>query len=267
MTEQSPGSAGPALCVVVSPEMTILRGRGPLPPGPIPTGALAVAFDMGPNRPSLAVVGAQRVPALLSQPEASVRVIALMAPEVVRRLGGSFIPTPETEHAFHLPCELRGVALSIRDYTRTGQAAEIYLSAKSIALVYETWAMLDEDGLTPMALCSDLSQADCDKIVAARRLIEDRWHEKLSLNQLAAACGLNREKLTRGFREMFACSVGEALAEQRLKQASRMLLTTDLPVSSVGFENGYLNNASFTRAFGRRFGVSPSDFRARRLAA
>jgi AraC family transcriptional activator of pyochelin receptor len=41
-----------------------------------------------------------------------------------------------------------------------------------------------------------------------------------------------------------------------------MLRTTDLPVSSIGYENGYLNNASFARAFSRRFGLSPSDFRA-----
>ena len=100
-----------------------------------------------------------------------------------------------------------------------------------------------------------------------RELIDERWNEKLSLEGLAAHCGLNREKLTRGFREMFACSVSEAIAERRLSQASRMLLTTDLPVSSIGYENGYMNNASFSRAFGRRFGVSPSDFRLRQLAA
>jgi len=66
---------------------------------------------------------------------------------------------------------------------------------------------------------------------------------------------------------MFDCSVAEAIAERRLEQASHMLLTTDLPVSSIGYENGYLNNAAFTRAFGRRFGVSPTDYRACRIAA
>jgi AraC family transcriptional activator of pyochelin receptor len=98
-------------------------------------------------------------------------------------------------------------------------------------------------------------------------MIEERWHEKLTLETIARACGLNRAKLTRGFRDMFACTIAEALAEQRLRQASRMLLTTDKPVSSIGYENGYLNNASFARAFSRRFGVSPSDYRACGVAA
>ena len=98
-------------------------------------------------------------------------------------------------------------------------------------------------------------------------MIDERWSEKLTLDKIARACGLNRAKLTRGFRDMFSCSIAEAIAEQRLSQAKRMLMTTNLPISSIGYENGYLNNASFARAFGRRFGVSPSDFRACQFAA
>jgi AraC family transcriptional activator of pyochelin receptor len=46
-----------------------------------------------------------------------------------------------------------------------------------------------------------------------------------------------------------------------------MLLATDLPVSSVGYACGYLSNASFTRAFSRRYGVVPSRLRAEEMAA
>ena len=53
------------------------------------------------------------------------------------------------------------------------------------------------------------------------------------------------------------------IGKRRLEQARRALLTTDLPVGLVAYRNGYGNNAAFTRAFGRRFGQSPSDCRAR----
>lgn len=258
---------GPPHSIIVSHEMTIVRGRGALKPSAVPTQAMAVAFDMSDASPSLTVVGQAGVEALLDRTDAGRRVVLLLAPEVVDRIDGCVRPDEQTNDIYYLPCELRAIALAVRDCTRRGEAAEIYLAAKSIELIYETWEALDRGALTPMAASGDLSQADSVRIAAAQTLIEARWHEKLSLDLVAAECGLNREKLTRGFRLMFSCSVSEALAERRLTQASRMLLTTDLPVSSVGYENGYINNASFARAFGRRFGISPSDYRARHLAA
>lgn len=255
--------------VVVSHEMTLLRGRGGFTGVTAPPDAIAVIFGLGAINccSSLFVVGRNRVADLLAQDEPGVRIVLLLAPAVVPRIDGVTVPDPDVLRLFHLPAELRAIALALRDCERRGEAGEIYLAAKGIELVYETWARLDAAELTPLAVDSGLSRADSERIMRARQLIDDRASEKLTLDRIAQTCGLNREKLTRGFREMFACSVAEAIAERRLTQASRMLATTDLPVSSIGYESGYMNNASFSRAFGRRFGVSPSDYRAQQLAA
>lgn len=255
--------------VVVSHEMTILRGRGAFHQVSTPEKAMAVVFGLGSINtcPSLGVVGAGRVSEMLARDEPGPRIVLLLAPAVVPRIEGRTLPETDSHQDFHLPAELRAIVLALRDCERSGEAGEIYLAAKGIELVYETWAQLDTQSLTPLAIDSALSRADSERIVRARQLIDDRSNEKLTLEHIASVCGLNREKLTRGFRDMFACSVAEAIAERRLTQASRMLATTDLPVSSIGYESGYMNNASFSRAFGRRFGVSPSDFRARQLAA
>ena len=66
---------------------------------------------------------------------------------------------------------------------------------------------------------------------------------------------------------MFDCSIADTLAEKRLEGARAMLLSTDLPIASIGYRCGYLNNASFSRAFTRRFGTAPTQYRARKLAA
>lgn len=255
--------------IVVSHEMTILRGQGRFADVATPESAMAVVFGLGAIHtcPSLGLFGAEQVADLLDRDDPGSRIILLLAPAVVPRIAGRTMPKPGSHLTYHLPADLRAIVLALRDCDRSGEAGEIYLTAKGIELVYETWAQLDAGVLTPLAADSALSRADSERIVRARQLIDDRSKEKLTLEQIAAQCGLNREKLTRGFREMFACSVSEAIAERRLTQASRMLATTDLPVSSIGYENGYMNNASFSRAFGRRFGVSPSDFRARQLAA
>ena len=148
-----------------------------------------------------------------------------------------------------------------------GPPLETYRIGKSIELLCETMRALAADALVPVAPDSTLSLADSRRLVAARRIIDEQWAEKLTLDTLARACGMNRAKLTRGFRTLYHCTIAEAIAERRLLEASRALRTTDLPVSSIGYASGYLNNASFSRAFGRRFGVSPSEYRGCASAA
>jgi AraC family transcriptional activator of pyochelin receptor len=255
--------------VVVSPEMTLVIGRGPVDGVDYPADAVIAAFGLGSiaSPASLWLGSMDQVRNVLGEDAGATRILILISPTAVARIEGRTLPTSGERRGWHLTSDLRAIALALRDCQPTGEAGVIYRTAKAVELVFETWRALDSGALIPLAGEGGHCQADSLRLLKARGIIDEQWSEKLSLEGIARACGLNREKLTRGFRDMFACTVAEAIAERRLQQASHMLLTTDLPVSSVGYENGYLNNASFARAFGRRFGVTPSDFRARRLAA
>ncbi len=245
--------------VEVSPEMTLLLGAGPLGAAPLPPAHIAIAFDAELETPT---VSFDLNPSRASL-ERDSRLVLVVQQSAFSRIGG----IEPTSDAYHLPSVLRGIVHAIRDSALSGETLQVYRLGKSIELLCETIRLLKVNDLLPLAGESMLSLEDTRRIVAARHMIDERWNEKLTLDKIARACGLNRAKLTRGFRDMFNCTIAEAIAEQRLSQAKRMLLTTDLPVSSIGYENGYLNNASFARAFGRRFGVSPSDFRACQFAA
>jgi len=247
--------------VEVSAEMTLLLGTGPMADAPLPPDFITLAFDVDTDSPTLSFDLAATHHAL----ETDQRLLLVIQRTAFARVGG--VAPDHTEHGFHLPSVLRGIVLAIRATTLDGETRQIYRLGKSIELLCETIRVIDAGELLPVAGDSTLSFEDTRRVIAARRMIDERWGEKLTLDKIARACGLNRAKLTRGFRDMFNCSIAEAIAEQRLNQAKRMLLTTDLPVSSIGYENGYLNNASFARAFGRRFGLSPSDLRACPAAA
>lgn len=234
--------------VEVSAEMTLLLGAGALGAAPLPPSPLILAFDAESEAPTLALHGA------IEASDADLLLVVSRA--AFERIGGAL----PAHGVFHLPSALRAIVHAIQDSTLEGEALKVYRLGKSIELLCESIRLQDE--LVPHAGDGALSLEDARRVAAARRMIDERWSEKLTLDSIARACGLNRAKLTRGFRDMFSCTIAEALAERRLRQASLMLRTTDLPISSVGYENGYLNNASFARAFSRRFGVTPSDFRA-----
>ena len=174
---------------------------------------------------------------------------------------------PEDDGIWHLPSEMRTLVLALRDCPLPEPARSTLRLAKSIELLCASIACFDQDALIPADGAGDLSELDAARLAAARRLIDDRWQEKLTLDSVARACGLNRAKLTRGFRQMFGSTVADAIADKRLSGAHGLLLATDLPVSAIGYRCGYQNNASFTRAFAWRFGVPPTRLRALQAAA
>ncbi|HEY2068401.1 MAG TPA: AraC family transcriptional regulator [Rhizomicrobium sp.] len=167
---------------------------------------------------------------------------------------------------FHLPSELRAIAAKAFHYELSGAARVAYRTAKGLELLCETAQLSLRGKLIALQAGSGLSASDMQRLFSAKRTIAEQFEKKLTLDSIGRACGLNRAKLTRGFKTVFGTSIAEALSEERLLRASVLLQTTNKPVSNIGYEAGYLNNASFTRAFARRFGVCPSEYRLRQLS-
>jgi AraC family transcriptional activator of pyochelin receptor len=242
----------------VSPEMLAFIGAGPLPADASwPAGAIGFGYHFG--TASLIFLPEPDAVALA---EADIAFVVSGA-ACIRIFGG----IPSDAGCWHLPSDLRTIALAIQQTRLTGAAATTLRVAKCIELLCMTFESFGGATLIPASGAGAISAAEAQRIADARRLIDERWNEKLTLDSISRACGLNRAKLTRGFRSMFAMSVADAIADRRLGGARDMLLATDLPVSSIGYRCGYLNNASFTRAFSRRFGQAPTQFRSRQIAA
>jgi AraC family transcriptional activator of pyochelin receptor len=249
--------------IVVSPEMTALLGvwdaEAPVPPRPV-----ALIAIVSTELCSLQIDPAPRLGTMRDHVERG-HLVLLVQRDAMARLGG--VALLENQSSFHLSSELRSIARALRNPPGAPEVHSTYRLAKAIEFVCEAIRQVRSGDLAPLSGEGQLSLSDTRRVLAARDMIDARSSEKLTLDMIARSCGLNRSKLTRGFKELFDCTVAQAIAERRLDLAQRMLLTTDLPVSSIGYESGYLNNASFARAFGRRYGRSPSDFRTTGLAA
>jgi AraC family transcriptional activator of pyochelin receptor len=181
-----------------------------------------------------------------------------------RRLFGDL---PDPDARWYLPSDLRALGQSIVSPESDDAAADTLRLARSTELLCQFFAALRSGNLVAVEGQPSLTESDIARIAAARRIVDTRWQEKLTIDDIAKSCGINRDKLTRGFRELYQCSIAEALSERRLRQARQMLAASDLQVASIGYRCGYLNNASFTRAFSRRFGMAPTAMRRVGVAA
>ncbi|MDE6311123.1 MAG: substrate-binding domain-containing protein [Muribaculaceae bacterium] len=121
------------------------------------------------------------------------------------------------------------------------------------------------------------SAADPKKAVeAAGAGIEDEFYKKfleifysemassqLSVDMLASRMGLERSQFYRKIKALTNYSPVELIRHLRLKEARKMLLTSDRTVSEVGYAVGFSTPAYFTKCYHEAFGETPSDTRER----
>jgi AraC-like DNA-binding protein len=82
-----------------------------------------------------------------------------------------------------------------------------------------------------------------------------------TLDELAREAGVSRSALTERFARMLGQSPIAYLADWRLELGADALRTTSRSVLQVATEVGYESEAAFNRAFKRRFGKPPAQYR------
>jgi AraC family transcriptional regulator len=87
--------------------------------------------------------------------------------------------------------------------------------------------------------------------------------EPITLAALAAQACVSKFHFARLFRARMGQTPHSYLTNIRLETASRMLVTTNLPIANVGSACGYPVASHFSAAFAAKYGVTPSTFRAR----
>jgi len=248
----------PARSIDLSAELVVLPGPADGQESTVPPGCAAFVITL--EHPARLCVRAEFEQLAAVEPHQRGIVLAVTCFALRRLFGWS--PAGADGQSFYLNDQQAAIARSLLEERDFEAATATYRLAKSMELLCELLAALKAGLLAPLTCDALLSRHDLERVALARRMIDEHWSEKLTIDHLARCCGINRSKLTKGFRDVYRSSISEALAERRLAEAQRQLLGTDLPVGVIGYRSGYSNNASFTRAFGRRFGVSPSDYRS-----
>lgn len=92
-------------------------------------------------------------------------------------------------------------------------------------------------------------------------VIEQRYHQGISLSDVAREVNLTPGHLTTVVREQTGRTVLEWITERRMTEARRLLVHSTMPVGEVARRVGYDDPAYFTRSFRRTHGTTPSEWR------
>ncbi len=83
----------------------------------------------------------------------------------------------------------------------------------------------------------------------------------LGTARLFALAGKSREHVCRAFTKHYGITPSEFILDLRLTYSASLLKISNLSVTDVCFESGFENMSWFYKAFGKRFGVTPRQYR------
>ncbi len=92
-------------------------------------------------------------------------------------------------------------------------------------------------------------------------LIRERFREKLTIGELAAAAHLSPRQLHRKFIEIFGSSPQSFILKVRIQAACELLQEGDRLISEIAGESGFGDQSSFTQHFRRHLGMTPRRYR------
>jgi AraC-like DNA-binding protein len=107
---------------------------------------------------------------------------------------------------------------------------------------------------------SGIPTGDIERIYEARKILTGNLDNPPTLQELGRQVGINTNKLSRGFRQLFGTTVHALLRQERLNRA-RMLLEEDrLSITEISHQLGFSDASHFVREFSRQYGTTPGRF-------
>lgn len=108
---------------------------------------------------------------------------------------------------------------------------------------------------------TNLTIKESERINLIYNYVKEHHNQQIRLESISKIVAMNKESFCRFFKKTFRKSFFEFVNEYKINMASKMLITTDLTSSEIGYKVGYNNLSFFNRQFNKFVKMSPSKYR------
>lgn len=183
--------------------------------------------------------------------------------EVAREVTPASCHQPEfTDIQIHNDPVVRRRICALLEHCRTGErdreATREALVHELLGHVLENYSNLHEPRLLPTNRVHNRAISQAVGFLRSRDLQDT---SSLDLDDLAAVAGLSKYHFLRQFRAVVGITPGAYLRTLKLCHAASLLRKSPTTIAAVARSVGFSDQRSFTRAFSRQVGMTPSNYR------
>ena len=118
--------------------------------------------------------------------------------------------------------------------------------------------------IPPSQACTFFTGTQVDIAKRVEKIITSDLRQHHPAWELAAQFSVSETSLKNYFRGVYGQNISIYLREVRMQRAAELLTTTNLSVSEIAEQVGYLNQSKFSSAFKKQFNASPLEFKRRK---
>lgn len=118
--------------------------------------------------------------------------------------------------------------------------------------------------IPPSQACTFFTETQVDIAKRVEKIITSDLRQHHPAWELAAQFSVSETSLKNYFRGVYGQNISIYLREVRMQRVAELLTTTNLSVSEIAEQVGYLNQSKFSSAFKKQFNASPLEFKRRK---
>jgi len=98
-------------------------------------------------------------------------------------------------------------------------------------------------------------------IKSLKEIIEDRWNEFISLDELALILNVHPVTISKYFKKYYNGSLGDYMRKVKVQKALHYLFHTNMPITEIAFTCGFSDHSHMIRVFKMYVGYNPKSIR------
>lgn len=143
----------------------------------------------------------------------------------------------------------------------SGSVKALYLEGKALELLAISVNTITGSLRSVQDQAVKLSKLDVQSIEQSKNILDHSISCPITITNLARMVCMNESKLKSGFKHIYGKPIYSYYLDKRMESARLMLETQAVNIAQVADFVGYQSGSSFSKAFYKRYGFYPSEYR------